>query len=115
MRLALTTRIVLWIAQREREEIVTTREHIYNYWIHMKGVTREDVTNCLDSLIFQTLVQDPETKTDQFHPGVAKGTLCKCGATVEQHKTWEGEEVVMFPKNDIEDACRGFQWSISSK
>jgi hypothetical protein len=57
MRLALSTRIVLWMAQRERDGISTDRQNIYDYWINQRGVTREDVTAVLRSLIFQTLVE----------------------------------------------------------
>jgi hypothetical protein len=57
MRLALSMRIVLWIAQRERDGISTDRQNIYDYWINQRGVTREDVTAELKSLIFQTLVE----------------------------------------------------------
>ena len=58
MRLALSTRIVLWIAQRERDGISTDRENVYSYWVNQKDVTREEVTTVLKSLIFQTMVED---------------------------------------------------------
>lgn len=58
MRLALNTRIVLWIAQRERDGISTDRENVYSYWVNQKDVTREEVTAVLKSLIFQTMVED---------------------------------------------------------
>jgi hypothetical protein len=59
MRLALSTRIVLWIAQRERDGISTDRENVYSYWTNQKGVTREEITAILKSnIVFQTLVED---------------------------------------------------------
>jgi hypothetical protein len=56
MKLALTTRLIFWLSIREQNGLTTTRRDIYNYWSHR--VTREEITVCLDSLIFQTLVED---------------------------------------------------------
>jgi hypothetical protein len=58
MRLALSMRIVLWMAQRERDGISTDRQNIYDYWTNQRGVTREDVTAVLKSIMFQTMVED---------------------------------------------------------
>ncbi len=58
MRLALSTRIVLWIAQREQDGTSTSTQTVYDYWVNQKDVTREEVTAVLKSLIFQTMVED---------------------------------------------------------
>lgn len=56
MKLALTTRLIFWLSVREQNGLATTRKDVYDYWSHK--VTREEITTCLDSLIFQTLVED---------------------------------------------------------
>ena len=58
MRLALSTRIILWIARREKQALHTTAENIYDYWVNQPGVTRGAVTAVLKSVIFQTLVEN---------------------------------------------------------
>ena len=56
MRLALSTKIIFWLASREQQGIQTTRKNVYDYWV--TRVSREEITDCLSSLIFQTLVED---------------------------------------------------------
>ena len=51
MRLALSTRIILWIARREEQALHTTAENVYDYWVNQPGVTRDAVTAVLKSVM----------------------------------------------------------------
>jgi hypothetical protein len=57
MRLTLSARILLWIAKREQEGLLTDEQDIYNYWKHQKGVNMENITAAITLLISQEMVR----------------------------------------------------------
>jgi hypothetical protein len=58
MRLTLSARILLWIAKREQEGLLTDKPDIYDYWKHQKGVSLENVTAAITLLISQEMVRE---------------------------------------------------------